>query len=160
MNPIEVSEERERLAREELRPKLSEQGAESPSPGGMGPSWLRLAYVFEFLIGLLAIITLWSEVGGESHLDLIPWYIKLACILGLDWCLVRFTAGVVEQPKVWSPRTLRWFACILLLTAAMGGITYYYHLHEPRDDDQNDEDTTAAAVFNNNVEKNNLGSIF
>ena len=125
---------------------------ESPDPEGMTPpvavvglaSWLRLAYAVEFLVALLAILNVWSEVGGQGHLDLMPWYIKFACIFGLAWCSVRFTAGMVEQSTVWTRRTIAWFAGILLFGIAMGGITYYYHLHEEPQDD--DEDTTAASI--------------
>jgi hypothetical protein len=142
-----------------LTPPLSPPRVDSPS--GIA-SWLRLAYAFEFFIALIAIISLWSEVGGEGHLDLMPWYLKLGCIVGLAWCCVRFTAGLVEQrveqqveqqnverqnverQKVWTRRTLGWFAGILLFCIAMAGITYYYHLHEEQDDQ--DDDTSSAAV--------------
>lgn len=122
---------------------------ETPAPEGAGPpvvaaSWLRLAYAVEFLVALIAILNVWSEVGGQGHLDLMPWYIKLACIAGLAWCCVRFTAGIVEQSKVWTRRTIVWFAGILLFGIAMGGITYYYHLHEEPEDE--DQDTTAASI--------------
>jgi len=106
--------------------------------------WLRWAYTLEFLVAIVAVITLWGEVGGEVHLDLIPWYAKLACILGWSWCCVRLTAGFVEQKKVWTGRTIRWLFGIILLTAVMGGITYYYHLHEEPDD--SGDDTTANSV--------------
>jgi hypothetical protein len=119
----------------------------APSPlnaSSLNPSWLRLAYALEFLIALIAIISMWSEIGGEGHLDLMPWYTKLGCIVGLAWCCVRFTAGIVEQQKVWTRRTVGWFAGILLFCVVMGGITYYYHLHEQQDDD--DDDTSAATA--------------
>jgi hypothetical protein len=115
------------------------------SPSSLNPSWLRLAYALEFLIALIAIISVWSEIGGEGHLDLMPWYTKLGCIVGLAWCCVRFTAGIVEQQQVWTRRTLAWFVGIVLFCIAMGGITYYYHLHEESDDG---DDDTAAAVRN------------
>ena len=38
---------------------------------------LRLAYTTQFLLALLAIFVVWSEIGGQSHLDLMPWYLKL-----------------------------------------------------------------------------------
>jgi hypothetical protein len=117
---------------------------EAPAPQWTGPAWLRLAYAVEFLVALIAILNVWSEIGGQGHLDLMPWYIKLVCILGLAWCCVRFTASIVEQSKVWTGRTVAWFAAILLFGVAMGAITYYYHLHEEPQDD--DEDTTAASV--------------
>jgi hypothetical protein len=126
---------------------------ESPAEEGTTPPvvvaavavvWLRLAYAVEFLVALLAILNVWSEVGGQGHLDLMPWYIKFVCIFGLAWCSVKFTAGMVEQSKVWTRRTIAWFAGILLFGIAMGGITYYYHLHEEPEDDN--EDTSAASI--------------
>jgi hypothetical protein len=136
---------------EELPPELAVELLPLPPPAPEGPpapvfaaSWLRLAYAVEFLVALVAILNVWSEVGGQGHLDLMPWYIKLACIVGLAWCCVRFTAGLVEQSKVWTRRTIAWFAGILLVGIAMGGITYYYHLHEEPEDD--DQDTTAASL--------------
>jgi hypothetical protein len=117
---------------------------DGPAPQWTGPAWQRLAYAVEFLVALVAILNVWSEIGGQGHLDLMPWHIKLVCILGLAWCCVRFTASIVEQSKVWTGRTVAWFAGILLFGVAMGAITYYYHLHEEPQDD--DEDTTAASV--------------
>jgi hypothetical protein len=73
-----------------------------------------------------------------------PWYVKLVCIFGLAWFCVRFTAGMVAQTRVWTPRTIAWFVGILLWGIAMGGITYYYHLHEEPQEDN--EDTTAASM--------------
>lgn len=116
----------------------------SPAPLASNPSFLRLAYALEFLVALIAIVSMWSEIGGEGHLDLMPWYVKLACIVGLAWCAVRFTAAMVEQQKVWTLRTAAWFAGILLFCIAMAGITYYYHLHEEPDD--GDDNTTASAL--------------
>jgi hypothetical protein len=153
VNPSEVSERLEASMVEEPGPELSVLAATSPAPvsldsaslnPGLNPLWLRLAYALEFLMALIAIISLWSEVGGEGHLDLMPWYTKLVCILGLAWCCVRFTVSLVEQQRVWTGRAIGWFVGILLLCLLMGGITYYYHLHEEQDD--GDEDTTAAAV--------------
>jgi len=118
----------------------------SLNPSSLNPSWLRLAYALEFFIAVIAIISLWSEIGGEGHLDLMPWYTKLGCIVGLAWCSVRFTAGMVEQQRIWTQRTVAWFAGILLFCIAMGAITYYYHLHEEQDD--GDDDTTAAVAGN------------
>jgi len=104
-------------------------------------AWLRLAYSIEFLIAILAIFTLWGEVGGEGHMDLLPWYFKLIGVLGSAWCCVRFTAGMVEQPAAWNRRTVGWFTAILLFGVMMGGLTYYYHLHEAPDDS---DDTTST----------------
>jgi hypothetical protein len=114
-------------------------------PAAHGPFWLRLAYSFEFLIALLVIFMLWSEIGGQGHLDLMPWYIKLSSGLAMAWCCVRFTAGMVEEPKAWNFRSARWLSGIIAIAIVMGGITYYYHLHEAQDD-QDTDDNRATSV--------------
>jgi len=124
--------------------------AETPAPlqnapATSGPSWLRLAYSFEFLIAMLAVFTLWSEIGGQGHLDLMPWYIKLVCGVSMAWCCIRFTAGLVEEQKAWNSRSARWFSALMTIAIVMAGITYYYHLHEAQDQPDTD-DTTATSV--------------
>ncbi len=115
-------------------------------PRAASPNWLLLAYAIEFLLALMAIITVWSEIGGQGHLDLMPWYAKLACVLAAAWCSVRFTAGIVEEKKLWTSRTVVWFAGILIMAVVMGAITYYYHLHE--EEIPADSDDTTTAVMN------------
>jgi|SRR5579864_1301646 len=127
---------------------IASEGTSAPSqhvPAALGPSWLRLAYSFEFLIALLAIFTLWSQVGGQGHLDLMPWYVKLLCGVSMAWCSIRFTAGLVEKPRAWNSRSARWFAGIVVIAMVMAGITYYYHLHEAQDQPDTD-DATATSV--------------
>ena len=108
-------------------------------------SWLRLAYAIEFLLALLATLTLWSEVGGQGHLDMMPWYTKLVCLMASAWCTVRFTAGLVEERKAFNRRTRIWLLGLVLVAAAMAAITYYYHLHEEMDE-QDSEETAATAM--------------
>ncbi|HEX4595386.1 MAG TPA: hypothetical protein VH157_13980 [Bryobacteraceae bacterium] len=114
-------------------------------PAISGPSWLRLAYSFEFLLATLVIFTLWSEIGGQGHLDLMPWYVKFACGLGTAWCSIRFTAGLVEESRAWNARSARWFSGLIAIAIVMGGITYYYHLQEAQDQPDTD-DTQATSV--------------
>jgi hypothetical protein len=121
--------------------------AEAPMQESTGPAWLRLAYSFEFLIAVITILLLWSQVGGQGHMDLLPWYTKLACVLSLAWFCVRFTAGVVEQPKAWNRHSIVWFAGIVLMAAIMGGIVYYYHLHEAQDEPDTEDSTAAVVTF-------------
>src|SRR6202035_880489 len=94
-------------------------------PAANGPFWLRLAYSFEFLIALLVIFMLWSEIGGQGHLDLMPWYIKLVSGVSMACCCIRFTAGLVEEPRAWNFRSARWLGGLILIAIVMGGITYY-----------------------------------
>ena len=109
-----------------------------------GPSWLRLAYSFEFLIALLVVFMLWSEVGGQSHLDMMPWYIKLAAGLSMAWCSIRFTAGLVEEQKPWNRRSARWFTGLILIATIMATITFYFHLQESQDQPDSDETTSTS----------------
>ena len=128
-------------------PVETESFPEPPAAGGAFTGWLRLAYMLEFLIALTTVYTLWSEIGGQGHLDLLPWYTKLICGVGLSWAVVRFTAGMVEVEQFWNFRTRRWFLIILLIVITMGGIVYYYHLHEtPDQGDSQDGVTTAVRM--------------
>lgn len=111
-----------------------------------GRGWLRIAYTLEFFIAILVVLTLWSEVGGQGHLDLIPWYVKLICVLGSAWCCVRFTAGMAEESAAWNRRTIGWLSGLILFAIVMGGITYYYHLHEDSDDDPDDTSSTVKVM--------------
>jgi hypothetical protein len=157
----EVNEPLELPKTEESLPELNAEflTVESPVPAEasglpqtFAPRWLLLAYAVEFLIALIAILDLWSEVGGQGHLDLMPWYIKLALLTGSAWCCVRFTAAMVEQNKAWTRRTIAWFTGIMLFAVAMGAITYYYHLSEAPDD--GDQDSSAAAFTSPGVLSN------
>ena len=124
---------------EEVLPELQS------APAWIGPAWLRMAYAIEFLIALIAVFTVWSQVGGQGHMDLLPWYIKLACAVSLAWCSVRFTAALVEHQKAWNQHTMVWFTGIIIVVVAMGGITYYYHLHEVPDEPDTDDTTSTSA---------------
>ena len=102
----------------------------------------RLFYALEFLIALIATYTMWSEVGGQYHLDLMAWYWKLFLGLGIAFAAVRATMAAASQQRAWNGRTLRWVSVILALALACGAVTYYYHLTEPPPDD--DDSTTPA----------------
>jgi hypothetical protein len=141
----------ERLEEPRTEEVLSEVQSDSvpkitaPGSAWSGPSWLRMAYALEFLIAMIATFSTWSQVGGQGHMDLLPWYIKLACSLSLSWCCVRFTAALVEHEKAWNHHSFVWFIGMIMVALVMGGITYYYHLHEVPDEPDTD-DTTATSV--------------
>jgi hypothetical protein len=101
-------------------------------------NWLRLAYAVEFLLALIAILSLWSQVGGQGHLDLMPWYTKLVLTAGLGVAVVGGTAAAVAGERAWNAKTAAYLLLGLSLAAMMGAVTYYYHVHE------NDEDDTSA----------------
>src|SRR5882672_11442137 len=91
---------------------------------------LRLAYTTQFLIALLAVFELWSQVGGQSHLDLMPWYLKLALSGGAAFATVKATAAAVSGQRAWNAQTLRWAGIVLVLLVGCGLASYYYHLYE------------------------------
>ena len=71
---------------------------------------LRLAYATQFLIALIAVFVLWSQVGGQSHLDLMPWYLKLCLGAGAAFAAVRASAAA------------RFVLRALVLTALLAGV--------------------------------------
>ncbi len=110
----------------------------------MPPYWLRLAYMSEFLLALVAILSMWSQVGGQGHLDLMPWYTKMALTVGLGLVTIAGTASAVAHERAWNAKTLAFLVLALALMGAMAGVTYYYHLHENDDDDSSDQDSGVA----------------
>jgi hypothetical protein len=106
---------------------------------------LRLAYTTQFLIALIAVFFLWSEVGGQGHLDLMPWYLKLGLGVGTAYAAVKATAAAVEHEPVWNIRTLKWFGAMLALLVACAAVTYYYHVYGEQDD-QSEQDTSIAGL--------------
>lgn len=108
---------------------------------------LRLAYTTQFLIALLAVFFLWSEVGGQTHLDLMPWYLKLGLGGGAAYACVKATAAAVSSKNAWEGGTLKWVGILIALLIGCGLASYYYHVYGEQDDqDDQDEDDTAALV--------------
>lgn len=87
---------------------------------------LRIVYAFEFLIALIAIFTVWSEVGGQAALDLMHWAWKLGLGLGLALSFVLYTAAIVSQDTLWTVRSTRWLALIIVIFLGIGAVTWYY----------------------------------
>ena len=104
---------------------------------------LRLAYVAEFFLVLIAVFAAWSQIGGQGHLDLMPWYWKLALALGFSFSCVKATSAAVEHEQLWNPRTLKWMAATLLMAVLCALVTYYYHLYEPEEEEESEENVTA-----------------
>ncbi len=98
---------------------------------------LRLAYTTQFLIALIAVFLVWSQVGGQGHLDIMPWYLKLALATAVALATVRATISAVSREPAWNGGTLKWLGIVLALSVACGLATYYYHLYG--ESDENDE---------------------
>jgi hypothetical protein len=117
------------------------------SPGDQRkPRMDRLYYAIEFLLALISIHMLWSEIGGQSHLDMMPWYTKLGLILALAWCAVLFTVAIVAQERAWTRHSRAWFFGIVVVVAVMAGVTYYYHVHEVVDEPDSDDNSVTSTV--------------
>jgi hypothetical protein len=104
----------------------------------MGQTLLRLLLAIEYLLALVAVYTLWSQVGGQYHLDLMAWYWKLTLGPALAWVVVRATQAALDAERAWNTRTVAWLITALALIALMATVTYYYHLYEPTEDDELD----------------------
>ncbi len=109
---------------------------------------LRIAYVCEFLLALLAITVVWGQVGGQDHLDLMPWYDKLALTFALALVIVLGTVAAVSRERAWNGLSIACLTIAILIACAMGVVTYYYHLHE---DDQDTENTNGVALVVNRL---------
>ncbi len=107
---------------------------------------LRLAYSTLFLIALLAVFVVWSEVGGQTHLDLMPWYLKLGLGAGAAFAAVKATAAAVGGANPWNGGTLRWFGILLALLLGCGLATYYVHVYGEVDE-QDDEDSMTSQLI-------------
>ena len=109
----------------------------------MPPPYSRLAYICEFLLALLAITVVWEQVGGESHLDLMPWYDKFVLIVALALATVTGTIASVSHERAWNRTAVACLVLAILIACAMGAVTYYYHLQE---DDEQQEDSGRVAL--------------
>src|SRR5579862_4961481 len=92
------------------------------SVSGYPSKVFRLFYAIEFLIALIATYTVWSQVGGQGHLDMMAWYWKLALGVGISYATVKATAAAVSARRAWNSRTLRWISIILALGLVCGAV--------------------------------------
>lgn len=107
-------------------------------------SMLRIAYVCEFLLALLTISVAWGQMGGQDHLDLMPWYDKFVLMFALALTIVLATVAAVSRERAWNGTAIVCVILALLLMCVMGAVTYYYHLHE--EDEQGTENTAGVAL--------------
>jgi hypothetical protein len=103
---------------------------------------LRLAYTTQFLIALIAVFVLWSQVGGQNHLDFLPWSVKLGLGLAAAYGIVRATGASVSGERAWNAQTVRWLGFTLAVLAACGYASYYAHMNlEESDEGDAGQDT-------------------
>lgn len=112
----------------------------------MGQALIRLFLALEFLLALLVVYTLWSQVGGQYHLDLMAWYWKLFFGPAIAFVAVRATVAAMEGERAWNGRTIAWLISAVALLAMMGAVTYYYHVYEPADEEDMDSRTSLTVL--------------
>ena len=115
----------------------------------MHKRFLRPLLIVEFLLALQVFFTLWSQVGGQYHLDLMFWPWKLGIGLAAAAFIVAITADIVKNDGEISRRALMYSSLLLVTLGIAGIVTYYYHLNEPTD--QQDEDDNEPAKISNIV---------
>jgi hypothetical protein len=105
---------------------------------------LRLAYATQFLIAAIAVYELWGQVGGQSHLDVMPWYVKLGLGAGAALAVVKATQAAVSHEHAWNSGTLKWFGILLVLLVGCGLASYYCHLYLEDNGDEDSGDNSAV----------------
>src|SRR5215470_336970 len=106
---------------------------------------LRLAYSTLYLIALICFFFVWSEVGGQSHLDLLPWWTKLGLALATSFTVVRAASSAVSGEKPWNGQTLKWLGLTVVLGVACGLATYYAHTYLEETDEPDSETDSAIS---------------
>jgi len=105
---------------------------------------VRLLYVCEYLLALIAIFTAWSKIGGQAALDVMPWGWKFGLGAALAMAIVAYSAAIASEDSLWTLRSARWLTAICILLLAIGVVTYYYMLQEETVDT---DDSDTASLF-------------
>jgi hypothetical protein len=109
----------------------------------MNTHWVRVAYVGVFLLAVLAVFTTWGQIGGQGHLDIIPWYWKLTLGCGLSASIVGLTGALSSDARALNRRSLVWLAVVVAFAGAITAVTVQAHLNEGIEEPESEEGTTA-----------------
>ena len=90
---------------------------------------LRLAYSTLYLIALIAVFVGWSQIGGQSHIDLLPWWVKLVLGMSMALAIVRAIMAAQSGARPWNGQTLKWLGLAIALGVLCGMATYYAHMY-------------------------------
>ena len=112
----------------------------------MTPKYLRIVFLSEFLVAVIAIFTAWSEIGGQAALDIMPWGWKFGLGVGLAVAFVAYSAALLAGESIWNARSAKWLALIIVLVLATGVITYYYVLQVENSDPGQDQENSAVSL--------------
>ncbi len=107
---------------------------------------LRLAYSTQFLIALIAIFILWSQVGGQTHLDLLPWHVKLALACAAAYCIVRATIAAVGNERGWNAQSVAWLGLTVAVLVVCGMASYWAHVNLEDTDEEAQQDAPISRM--------------
>jgi hypothetical protein len=98
---------------------------------------------------LIAVFVTWSQVGGQSHLDLLPWYVKMALGVAGSLAIVRATAAAVAGERGWNGQSLRWLGLLVAVAIACGLSSYYAHMYleDTGDEPDQGQETTISRLW-------------
>jgi hypothetical protein len=115
----------------------------------MDKRFLRPLLIAEFLLALQVIFTVWSQVGGQYHLDLMFWPWKLGVSVVAAALIVAITGNLVRSDGTISRRSVAYLAVLIATIVVAGVVTYYYHVNEPSDNgDEEDQPVRISRVEN------------
>jgi len=112
----------------------------------MTPKNLRIVFLSEFLVAVIAVFTAWSEIGGQAALDIMPWGWKFGLGVGLAVAFVAYSAALLAGESLWNARSAKWLALIIVLVLATGVVTYYYVLQVENSDSSQDQENSAVSL--------------
>src|SRR5260370_38481952 len=102
-------------------------------PWPTGSRFLRIAYAVQFVVTVIAIFEVWGQVGGQGHIDMMPWYAKLLLSSALSIATVKATAAAVDRDHFENKLMTAWLAAAPRLNAPVGRLTLYWLMHKPAD---------------------------
>src|SRR5580692_8773568 len=112
----------------------------------MDNRFLRPLLIVEFLIAVEAIFTVWSEVGGQYHLDLMFWPWKLGIGIAAAGLIVAITANLVRNDGSITRRAVMFCSLLIAIFLLAGVVTYYYHVNEPVEQEEDQDDDSPAKI--------------
>ena len=114
---------------------------------------LRLAYIGLFLIAVIAVFTLWGQVGGQSHLDLVPWSVKLVLGCSAAIGITRAAIAAVQGEHGWNGQTVKWTGLTLAALFLCGMASLYAHNNLEDTGDETDEggDATVSSLYHSSA---------
>lgn len=102
---------------------------------------IRILLAIEFLVALPAVFSLWSQAGGQYHLDLMFWPWKFGLGLAAAVLFTMITSEFLRSNGRWTRRGILLASMLVTILIAAGLVTYYYHLNEPPADEGDDGQT-------------------